>query len=138
MTHPVLRRGALVANLAYVASLLLAAYNLYVEAHRPPTGPLADWAAFDAALNLMLAATVVTYAVAHLIATWRWWKGRGAGCVVAMTLPLAGLLTLFWLMITLPIGFGNTNEPGWLVIGAALVAAALTGREELRRRPASN
>lgn len=51
MIQPVrsgMRRVALIANVAYVAGLLVAAYNIYVWGHRPVSGPLADWAGFDA------------------------------------------------------------------------------------------
>jgi hypothetical protein len=134
-----LRGVVLAANLVYVIALLLAAYNAWVAANRPPGAPEADWAAFDAAMFTILAGVIVAYAGAHLLATRHWLVGGGAGCVIATTLTLASYLTLTWLFITWLSGFGNTNEPGWLVVVTAIVAATITGiADQCRRLPDSN
>jgi hypothetical protein len=117
----ILRDGALGANVAYVAGLLIAAYNTYVQGHRTPRGPNADWAAFDAAFMTLLAITIAAYAACHEMVTVSFWKNGFSRGVLWMTLPLAGFLLLAWVVAQ------RSDAPGWQVFALALLAAGLSG-----------
>jgi hypothetical protein len=116
----ILRNGALTANVAYIAVLLVAASNTYVQGHRPARGPNADWAAFDAVFMTLLAVSIAAYAACHAIATASFWKDGLTRWVLWMTLPLAVILLLAWLVAQ------RSDAPGWQVFAMALLAAALT------------
>jgi hypothetical protein len=113
-----LRLAGLAAHAAYVAALVWSAVAVYRYGHRPPTGPGADWAYFDALFSTAMSIAIVGFAIVHVLAALAWFGDPRYRWTLATTLPVAALVGLVWLAV------GFETLPGWTVVVTALLAAA--------------
>lgn len=120
---------ALTLHVAFVVALLAGAVATYVGGHQETRGPMADWAAMDAALSTVVAIALVVVAGLHALAAVAWFGNPANRWVLVMPLTIAAYLVLVW------VSYARTDLVGWQVVvtGIAAATASLTIG---RRRPA--